>query len=187
MNSKIKSNSEVFSKSFTYAAEFNKLFLSMMIIIILVVYFIIILFSLLSFYGEECASLPAKGRCLLAVHVEKSFPNLNKSNRTQIVFTMQRLIWNSKRTVSVCCSKSIGAWQIQSDFGLIWFDMISKRFLSLQLSERISSIENSSEVLRHITALVSRGGGVWGGAFNLVPIMPIGVTGSYQVKIFIRM
>ena len=99
---------EVFSKSFTYAAEFNKLFLSMMIIIILVVYFIIILFSLLSFYGEECASLPAKGRCLLAVHVEKSFPNLNKSNRTQIVFTMQRLIWNSKRTASVCCSKSVG-------------------------------------------------------------------------------
>ena len=26
---------------------------------------------------------------------------------------------NSKRTVSVCCSKSIGAWLIQSDSGLI--------------------------------------------------------------------
>ena len=30
-----------------------------------------------------------------------------------------RLIWNSKRTVSVCCSKSIGTWRIPSDLGLI--------------------------------------------------------------------
>ena len=45
-----------------------------------------------------------------AVHAEKSFRNRIKSNRNQIVFTIFRLIWNSKRTVSVCCSKSIGKW-----------------------------------------------------------------------------
>ena len=32
------------------------------------------------------------------VHTEKSFRNLIKSTRNQIVFTMHRLIWNSKRT-----------------------------------------------------------------------------------------
>ena len=32
---------------------------------------------------------------------EKFFRNLIKSNRNQIVFTIFRLIWNSKRTVSV--------------------------------------------------------------------------------------
>ena len=42
------------------------------------------------------------------LHTEKSFPNLIKSNRNQIVFTIFRLIWNRKRTLSVCCSKSIG-------------------------------------------------------------------------------
>ena len=36
--------------------------------------------------------------------------NLIKSNRNQIVLTILRLIWNSNRTVSVCCSKSIGKW-----------------------------------------------------------------------------
>ena len=51
--------------------------------------------------------------CLLAVvnvwklHTEKSFRNLIKLNRNQIVFTIFRLIWNSKRTVSVFCFKSI--------------------------------------------------------------------------------
>ena len=44
------------------------------------------------------------------LHTEKSFQNLIKSNRNQIVFAMHRCIWNSKRTASVCCSKSIGAW-----------------------------------------------------------------------------
>ena len=44
------------------------------------------------------------------LHTEKSFRNLIKSNRNQIVFIMYRLIWNSQRTLSVCISKSIGAW-----------------------------------------------------------------------------
>ena len=45
-----------------------------------------------------------------ALHIEKSFRSLFKSNQNQIVFTIFRLIWNSKRTVSVCCSKLIGKW-----------------------------------------------------------------------------
>ena len=44
------------------------------------------------------------------VRTEKSFRNLSKSNRNQIVFTIFRLIWNSKQTTSVWCSNSIGAW-----------------------------------------------------------------------------
>ena len=44
------------------------------------------------------------------VHTEKAFPNLITSNRNQIVFTKHGLIWNSKRTRSVCCSKSIKKW-----------------------------------------------------------------------------
>ena len=41
----------------------------------------------------------------LHTHIEKSFRNLIKSNRNQIVLYIFRLIWNSKRTASVCCSK----------------------------------------------------------------------------------
>ena len=41
------------------------------------------------------------------MHTEKYFPNLIKSNRNQILFTIFRVIWNSKQT-SVCCSKSMG-------------------------------------------------------------------------------
>ena len=37
----------------------------------------------------------------VALNTEKSFRNIIKSNRNQIVFTMHRLIWNSKRTLSV--------------------------------------------------------------------------------------
>ena len=44
------------------------------------------------------------------VQTEKYFWNLIKSNRNQIVFTIFQLIWNSKCTASVCCSKSICAW-----------------------------------------------------------------------------
>ena len=35
-----------------------------------------------------------------------TFRNHIKSNPNQIVFTMHRLIWNSKRRLSVCCFKS---------------------------------------------------------------------------------
>ena len=38
-------------------------------------------------------------------HTEKYFRNHIKSNWNQILFTVHRLIWNSKRTLSVCCSK----------------------------------------------------------------------------------
>ena len=52
------------------------------------------------------------------------------SNRNQIVFTMHRLIWNSKRTMSACCYKSI--FPNLKLVNTIWFqfdDYISKRFL----------------------------------------------------------
>ena len=52
-------------------------------------------------------------------YTEKSFRNFIKSTRNQIVFTIFRLIWNSKRTASVCCSKSIRKWWIQSDLFLV--------------------------------------------------------------------
>ena len=45
---------------------------------------------------------------LLILYTEKFLWNIIKSNRNQIVFAIFRLIWNSKRTLSVCCSKSIG-------------------------------------------------------------------------------
>ena len=41
-------------------------------------------------------------RSSVTMNAEKSFPNLVKSNRNLIVFTIFRLIWNTKRTVSVC-------------------------------------------------------------------------------------
>ena len=47
------------------------------------------------------------------------FRNPIKSNRTQIVFIIFQLIWNSKLTLSVCCFISFGKWYTQSDFGLI--------------------------------------------------------------------
>ena len=52
----------------------------------------------------------ASRKAVRPLHTEKSFRNLIKSNRNQIRITMHRLIWNSKRTESVCCSKLTGAW-----------------------------------------------------------------------------
>ena len=46
----------------------------------------------------------------------ETFSNLSKSNPNQIVFTMHRLIWNSKQTLSVCCSKSM-----RNMVNTIWF------------------------------------------------------------------
>ena len=43
----------------------------------------------------------------LRVHTEKSYRNLIESSRNYIVFTILRLSWNHKRTVSVSYSKSI--------------------------------------------------------------------------------
>ena len=42
------------------------------------------------------ALCPNKG--IADAHAEKSFPNLNKLTRNHVVFTIFRLIWNSKRT-----------------------------------------------------------------------------------------
>ena len=44
------------------------------------------------------------------LHTEKYFRNLIESNGNLIIFTILRLIWNNKRTLLVCCSKSISAW-----------------------------------------------------------------------------
>ena len=63
-------------------------------------------------------------RCVV-IHTEKSFRNLIKSSRNQIVFTIFRLIWNK---TGVCLDLN------QSENGkynliLGWFNKISKRFL----------------------------------------------------------
>ena len=42
-------------------------------------------------------TLPGGWQTVSWVHTEKYFRNLIKSNRNQIVFTIYRLIWNSKR------------------------------------------------------------------------------------------
>ena len=57
------------------------------------------------------------------LHTENFFPNLIKLNRNQIVLTMHQLIWNSKRTLSVFCSKSIEGNGIS-----IWFQFDLIRF-----------------------------------------------------------
>merc|ERR1719154_872678 len=44
---------------------------------------------------------------------------IESNHRIQIVLSIFPFIWTGKRTLSVCCSKSIGKWKIQSDFGLI--------------------------------------------------------------------
>ena len=66
----------------------------------------------------------------MCVHTEKSFRNHIKSTRNQIVFTiLLDWFWNSKRTQSVCCSKSIeenGKYNLISD----WLNKISRRTLS---------------------------------------------------------
>ena len=56
-------------------------------------------------------------RDVIKQDTEKSFRNLVKSTRNQIVFTIFRLLWNQKNVH--LCSKSMGKWYIQSDFGLI--------------------------------------------------------------------
>ena len=43
------------------------------------------------------------------LHTEKSFQNLVKSNRNQIVSTIFRMIWNTSGRVHLCF-KSIGKW-----------------------------------------------------------------------------
>ena len=56
----------------------------------------------------------------------KYFPNLNKSNRNQIVFTMQQLIWNQTDTVHLVPNQSV-----HGKYNLIWvlFNNIPKIFV----------------------------------------------------------
>ena len=59
------------------------------------------------------------------VHTEKSFRNLIKSNRNQILFTIFWLIWYQK-DVSLVPNQSVhGKYNLIS----VWFHKISKRFL----------------------------------------------------------
>ena len=54
---------------------------------------------------------------LTKAYTEKSFRNLIKSNRNQIVFIIFRLIWKQKEISNG--SQLIGKWYTQSDLGLI--------------------------------------------------------------------
>ena len=55
------------------------------------------------------------------MHTEKSFRNLVKSNRNQIVFTIFRLIWNQM----VPNQSENGKWNLIS----VWFNKITERFI----------------------------------------------------------
>ena len=80
-----------------------------------------------------------------ARHAGEYFPNLAKSNWNQIVFTVFRLIWNRKRTLSVCC------FQIKRKMvNTIWFQFDLVRFRkdfsvcgnnSPQLSDKLPPLE----------------------------------------------
>ena len=69
--------------------------------------------------SDSCTPDPCSFSSNVPSHTEKSFRNPIKSNRNQIIFTIFRLVWNNKRTLSICCSKQIGKWWIQFYFGLI--------------------------------------------------------------------
>ena len=75
------------------------------------------------------------------------FQNLIKSNRNWIVFIIFRVIWNSKRTVSVFCSKSIGKCITKSDccrnYGPGTADFLLQPLLSfLQVTYRETNVSN---------------------------------------------
>ena len=68
--------------------------------------------------SENAHRKRVSGQCLELLHTEKSFRNLIKSILNQIVFTIHRLIWISKRTLS--------AW-IQINrlmVNTIWFQVV---------------------------------------------------------------
>ena len=64
---------------------------------------------------------------------ENIFPNLIKSNRNQIVFTIFRLIWNQ---TNVCLDPNL--WE-NGEYNLIsgWFNKIQKIFLSVYAFETL--------------------------------------------------
>ena len=51
----------------------------------------------------------------ISTHTEKSFRNLNKSNRNQIVFIMHRLIWNKTDVRLVPNQSENGKYNLISD------------------------------------------------------------------------
>ena len=87
----------------SYASEANLCFVYILLIYIFKIYIPFYIYKQQLLLFQPFSSHPTP-------HAEKSFRNLIKPNRNQIVFTIFRLIWNSKRTLSVCCSKSIGKW-----------------------------------------------------------------------------
>ena len=61
----------------------------------------------------------------VTIHTEKSFRNLIKSNRNQILFTIFQLSWNQKKVRLVPNQSENGKYNLI----LVWFNKISKRFL----------------------------------------------------------
>ena len=70
------------------------------------------------------------------VYIEKTFRNLNKSNRNEIVFAIFRLISNSKRIepFAVPNQSVYGKYYLIS----VWFNKISKSFLCFSCPKKMS-------------------------------------------------
>ena len=75
-----------------------------------------------------CARFHAE-RNSCSVYAEKSFRNLIKSNRNQIVFNIFRLIWNQTDIHLVQNQSESGKYNLISG----WYKKISKRFLCVRL------------------------------------------------------
>ena len=86
-----------------------------------------------SYYGlltQNAVTMATTCDCLWALFsadAEKSFRNLSKSNRNQIVFTIFRLIWNQTDVRLVPNQSKNGKYNLISG----WFEKKSKKFLSV--------------------------------------------------------
>ena len=76
--------------------------------------------------------------------MEKYFLFRIKSNRNQIVFTIFWLIWNIKRILSVCCSKSIRSNAIWFRFDLENISLCAKR--GFYVTKRRRNWRNTEQV-----------------------------------------
>ena len=81
------------------------------------------------------------------VHTEKSYRSLIKSNPNQIVLTIFRLIWNSKRTRSFAVPNQSenGKYNVIS----VWFNKISKKMSLCALAFFVSSRPQGSRLLEY--------------------------------------
>ena len=70
----------------------------------------------------------------LHLHTEKTFRNLIKSNRNQIVITIFRLIWNDTDVRLVPHLSQNGKYNLIS----VWFNKVSKNFLYVWMSSIFS-------------------------------------------------